>query len=111
VQAVHSAVASDLLVLRVVRAGRQTAAFVSVATSDAEDAASSAASAFLSIQPPDVRSQRLRDRLASLLDRAVTALGDARVAGRTGDDAGLLRLRATLAAVDRDLRAFTAASS
>jgi hypothetical protein len=110
-EAVHAAVGSDLLLLRAFRDGGHTAAFVSVATSDAEDAASSAASTFLSIQPPDEASQRLRDDLSDVLDRAQSALGDARIAGRRGDGAALLELQPRLADVDHDLQAFAEAQA
>src|SRR5947209_16934526 len=89
-QAVHSAVASDLLVLKAVRRKHTTAPYVSVATSQAEDDASSSASTFLSIQPPDDRSKGLRDELSDLLDDAQSALGNARMAARAGDHDDLL---------------------
>jgi hypothetical protein len=110
-EAVHAAVGSDLLLLRAFRAGGHTAAFVSVATSDAEDAASSAASTFLSIQPPDGASRRLRGDLSDLLDRAQSVLGDARIAGRRGDGEALLGLQHRLADIDHDLQAFAEAQA
>jgi len=105
-EAVHSAVASDLVLLVAVERGHTTAAFTSVAASDAEDDASSAASTFLSIQPPDHRSDKLRAELSDLLDDAQSALGDARVAARRHDRVGLLGTRDDLRAVARRLDAF-----
>src|SRR5207302_1595189 len=61
--AVHSAVGSDLLLLQSVEKGHTIAPYVSASTSRAEDAAASAASTFLSIQPPDDKSDQLRDEL------------------------------------------------
>jgi hypothetical protein len=105
-QAVHSALGSDLLLLDAVGSNHTTAAYVSVATSDAEDDASTAASTFLSIQPPDENAQQLRDQLSDLLDRANADLGAARIAGRRGDRDGLLAIRGDLADVDQQLRRF-----
>src|SRR5437763_4264976 len=59
-ESVHSALASDLLVVEAVRRHHPTAPYVSVATSQAEDDGSSASSSFRSIQPPDRRSEHLR---------------------------------------------------
>src|SRR4051794_2933804 len=76
-RAVHSSVASDLLVIDAVRRGHTTAAFVSVATSESEDAASEAISTFSSIQPPDDDSEQLRQDVSQLLNFAEDALSDA----------------------------------
>src|SRR5205085_1618504 len=57
--AVHSAVASDLLVIDAMAKGHTLPPYVSTATSKAEDDGSSAASTFLSIQPPDDKSEQL----------------------------------------------------
>src|SRR4051812_9796677 len=62
-EAIQSAVGSDLLLLDQAVRGRMTAAYVSVATSEAEDDASSAAFSFLSIQPPGTSSEQLRNQL------------------------------------------------
>jgi len=93
---VRSAIESDLLVLEAVQKGRTIATYVSVATSDAEDHASSAGSTFLSIQPPDDDSERLRDDLSKLVTDAEDVLGEARIAGRRGDRDALLFTRAGL---------------
>jgi len=107
-ESVSSAVASELVLLRAVRAGHTTAAYVSTATSHAEDDASSAVSSFLSIQPPDDDSSQLRGELSDLLDTAVSALGDARIAGRRGDTTALLAMEPRLTAARRALDDFTA---
>lgn len=96
IDAVESTIESDLVLLRGVSRGHTTAAYVSVATSDAEDVASSAASSFLSIQPPGSRSQRVRARVADVFDEATSVLGDARIAARRGDRDALLAIRPRL---------------
>ena len=105
-EAVHSAVASDLLVIEAVRDEHTTAPYVSVATSQAEDDASSSASTFLSIQPPDDTSSDVRDELSDLLDEAQSALADARIAGRAGDKDALLESETKLHEVGDKLEAF-----
>jgi len=101
--AVHSAVASDLLVIEAVRRGHTTAAYVSVATSEAEDAGSEAINTFLSIQPPDRASEDLRDDLSKLFTFATDALGRARIVGRRGDRDALLAITDELQAIDAQL--------
>jgi hypothetical protein len=105
-ESVRSSVASDLLVLAAVARRNTTAAYVSVATSRAEDDAAAAASTFASIQPPDDVTTRLRGGLTDLLDEAVSALGETRIAGRRGDHAALLASRDGLADAARRLDAF-----
>ena len=103
---VSSALGSELVLLRAVRAGHTTAAYVSTATSHIEDDASSAVSSFLSMQPPDDKSDQLRERLSDLLDNAVSRLADARIAGRRGDTTALLALEPQLTSVRRALDDF-----
>jgi hypothetical protein len=103
VEAVASAVSSDLLVLRAVRRGSAAAPFVSVATSQAEDDASSASSTFLSVQPPTRGDERVRHELGEAFDAALGDLGDARIAGRRGDKHRLLALRTHLEVIARRL--------
>jgi hypothetical protein len=110
VDSVRSAVRSDLLVLLALQRRHTLAAYVSVATSEAEDSAASAASTFLSIQPPDAASDRMRSRLGDVFDEASSVLGDVRVAGRRGDRAALLasvaQLRSVAGHLDRTAEAF-----
>ena len=89
-EGVHSAVSSDMLLVESVRRRHTTAAFVSVAAAQAEERASSAQASFLSIQPPDEDSDRLRTELSQLLDDALDALAFVRVAGRRDDHRALL---------------------
>jgi hypothetical protein len=107
--AVHSAVASDLVLLRAVRRGHTLAAYVSVATSQAEDDGSSASSSFLSIQPPSQTSTKLRAHLAKVLNDAEDALSAARIAGRAGHTRALLDTSGSLRQVARRLDRFSEA--
>src|SRR4051812_5392730 len=103
-RAVHSAVASDVLVIEAVRRGHTTAAFVSVATSESEDAGSEAISTFSAIQPPDENSEQLRQDVSELLNFADDALSEARIAGRRGDTEALLASEDALQQVDEQLQ-------
>ncbi|HET7929255.1 MAG TPA: hypothetical protein VFM40_06845, partial [Actinomycetota bacterium] len=46
---------------------------------------------FLSIQPPDARSDEVRAELSPLLDRSEAALAEARIAARREEFAALMR--------------------
>src|SRR5947208_579006 len=104
-QAVDSALNSDLLLIEAVSRGHTTAAYVSVASSQAEDSASGAASTFRSIQPPDHRSEVLRPDLGDLREQAENSLADTRIAGRRGDDDTPVSTRPELEQVAQNPRA------
>jgi hypothetical protein len=61
------------------------APYVSIALEQAERDASSVASQFSSIQPPDAASDRLRAQLQPILGRASAALAQLRIDARRGD--------------------------
>ena len=82
--------------------------FISVALSDAEEAAASARRVFLSIQPPDERSDELRDQLSPLLDRSEDALSTARIVARRQDFDALSRTAGELSATAVSLERFIA---
>jgi hypothetical protein len=65
--------------------------FLSVALSDAEAGAASARAVFLSLQPPDARSDEVRAQLSALLDLSEGALSEARIAARRQDFDALMR--------------------
>jgi hypothetical protein len=92
--AVHSSVASDLLLLAATEKGHTTAAYTSLSASQAEDDGSSAASAFLSIQPPTDATARVRHRAEALFSEAESVLADIRIAARRGDHERLRALQA-----------------
>jgi len=104
-RAVHSSVASDLLLIDAVRRGHTFAPFVSTSTSQAEDEASDAANTFLGIQPPDDDTEQLRSDFSEVLNRAEDALSSARIAARRGDNDALLATQPQLQAVDEVLQA------
>jgi hypothetical protein len=80
--------------------------FVSVSLDEAEGDGTEAQSTFESIQPPNARSDRLRDQLTDLLDDATSALGDARIAARRVDHDALAAQRRPLAEAANGLEAF-----
>jgi hypothetical protein len=82
--------------------------FISVSLSDAERAAASARATFLSIQPPDARSDEVRAQLSALLDRSEAALSSARIAARRQDFNALRRTGGELSAAADDLEGFIA---
>jgi hypothetical protein len=61
------------------------APYLAVLVSDAENSASGAQTTFDSVQPPNDKSDNLRNDLDPLLTRAVDALSQARIAARRAD--------------------------
>jgi hypothetical protein len=84
---------------------------LSVVLADAESDAAGARGIFESIQPPDARSDALRTQLDPMLDRAVDGLSRLRITVRRGEISSLPRVAQPLAAVSRDLEAFSNAHS
>lgn len=82
--------------------------FVSVGLSDAEAGAASTRAVFLSLQPPDARSDGVREELSHLLDRSDDALSRARIAARRGDLGALTRSADELSATATSLERFIA---
>jgi hypothetical protein len=85
------------------------APFLSVLLSEAEDEATNAQGTFESVQPPNERSDRLRDRLDALLTRATDALSEARIAARRADFDEVARQARPLARSSRELNRFVEA--
>jgi hypothetical protein len=81
-----------------------------VALADVERAAASARAVFLSIQPPDARSDEVRAQLSVLLDRSQAAISSARIAARRQDFDALRRyadeLSSAAASLDRFIARF-----
>ena len=95
------------------RLGAQTARrddafapYLAVLLSNAEDEASGAQTTFDSVQPPNDRSDNLRDDLDPLLTRAVDALSQARIAARRADFDELAKQARPLARSARALNRF-----
>jgi hypothetical protein len=105
-ETVLSSVRTASLAVDVAERDRAFPPYVSVVLSDAEDDAGGAVSTFDSIQPPGRSSDRLRDQLGDLLDRAESALSAARIAARRIDDDALAAQAAPLDEVATDLEAF-----
>jgi hypothetical protein len=82
------------------------APFLAVLVSNAEDEASSAQTTFDSVQPPNDRSDNLRDDLDPLLTRAVDALSQARIAARRADFDEVAKQEPKLAKSARELDRF-----
>lgn len=105
----RSAVATASLAVRVARTGHGFPPYVSVVIADAERDATGVQGAFDSIQPPDHRSDELRSQLDDLLDPAVAAISDLRIAARRGDVASLIQMAASLEKLSDQLDAFAEA--
>ena len=107
--AAHSAVETARLAAETAAADDAFAPYLSVLISETEEDASSVQGTFDSIQPPDDRSDKLREQLDALLSRAVSGLADLRVAVKRGELQDLERLAAPLAEVSKGLDAFAEA--
>jgi hypothetical protein len=84
-EAAVSALRTAVLASRVAAEGGSFPPTVSIVLSEAEGEAIGARDAFVSIQPPDARSDRLRDELVRILDEAVGGLADLRIAARRAE--------------------------
>jgi hypothetical protein len=82
------------------------AAFVTTMLDEAEDDASSASSTFDSIQPPDERSQQLSASLEGIVEPAVKAITELRIAARGGHTGEFGEQKASLAKATEDLDVF-----
>jgi hypothetical protein len=80
-----SAAQSALFVAEMAERGRVTAAYTSVTLTDAESDASGAQAAFDSIQPPDSRSDAVRDHLDPSLADVVGTIASMRIVARRGE--------------------------
>ena len=101
--AMVSALASGQLAAQLGLQGKSFSAFTDGNVTDAENDASSVDSTFSSRQPPDARSDALRQTMDQALSDATSALTDLRVAVRMGDRA---QVRKALAEVSKSLKTF-----
>jgi hypothetical protein len=85
------------------------APYLSVTIAEAEDDATSIQGAFDSIQPPDQRSDQLRDELDALLSSAVSTISEMRIAARRADFAAAERMARSLSDISDRLDAFARA--
>ena len=80
----RSSVATARLLAETASEGKTFGGYASASASESEDALSATIGTFDSIQPPNSRSQELRDDLDSLLQDALTHVTDVRIAARRG---------------------------
>jgi hypothetical protein len=80
-----AAVQTAVLTAEMATRGRTTAAYTSVTLADAESEGTGAQSSFDSIQPPDSRSDSLRDELDAILSDIVDTLSSMRITARRGE--------------------------
>ena len=103
--AMGSDLASGQLAAQLGLRGKSFSAFTDGNVTDAENDASSVDSTFSSRQPPDARSDALRQTMDQALSDATSALTDLRVAVRMDDRA---QVRTALAEVGTSLKTFDA---
>ena len=101
--AMGSDLASGQLAAQLGLRGKSFSAFTDGNVTDAENDASSVDSTFSSRQPPDARSDALRQTMDQALSDATSALTDLRVAVRMDDRA---QVRKALAEVSMSLKTF-----
>ena len=105
-ESVLSSVQTARVVARVGTDGDAFGPYVSVVLSESETGATQAQGVFDGIQPPDARSDAVRDRLGHLLDRSVDTLSQLRIAARRGELDQLAREARPLRALAADLQDF-----
>jgi hypothetical protein len=103
--AMASDLASGQLAAQLGLRGSSFPALTDGSVTDAEDDADSVNSTFTSRQPPDARSDALRQKMLQALSDGTSALTDLRVAVRMGDRT---QVRKALAEVGKSLKTFGA---
>lgn len=103
--AMVSALASGQLAAQLGLRGNSFSTFTDGNVTDAENDADSVNSTFTSRQPPDARSDALRQKMMQALSDGTGALTDLRVAVRMGDRA---QVRKALAEVGKSIKTFNA---
>lgn len=103
--AMVSALASGQLAAQLGLRGNSFSMFTDGNVTDAENDADSVNSTFTSRQPPDARSDALRQKMMQALSDGTGALTDLRVAVRMGDRA---QVRKALAEVGKSIKTFNA---
>jgi len=101
-----SPVATGQLLAELGGRGNLLGPFAKTATTAALDEAEAIQSGFHQVQPPDRRSNRLRNELDPLLQRATDELVDLRIAARKGDLEALGRFERPLARLASRLQRF-----
>jgi hypothetical protein len=105
-ESVLSSVQTARVVARVGTDGDAFGPYVSVVLSESETGAAKAQGVFDGIQPPDPRSDAVRDRLGRLLDRSADTLSRLRITARRGELDRLAREARPLRALAAELQDF-----
>lgn len=106
VRSVTSSVETTRMAIDSALGSEGTAAYLSRTISDAEEEAAGAEGSFATIQPPDARSDALREEVSPLLSSASDLVEDARIAMRRSDIAALSELAGELAKAAQKLHDF-----
>jgi hypothetical protein len=101
-----SPVATGQLLAQLGREGNLLGPFAKTATTGTLDEADAIQSGFDQVQPPDRRSNKLRNELDQLLQGATDELVDLRIAARKGDLEALGRFERPLARLAARLQRF-----
>jgi hypothetical protein len=105
-QAAASAVSTSSLAARIVQKRAAFATYVAVVLDDAERDATGVESTFTSLQPPDRRSDRLREQLGGVLGDVVDAISAMRIAARRDEWDRVLRIARRLPGLQASLQSF-----
>jgi hypothetical protein len=105
-ETVRSAVETATITVDAARDDRYLGTTLDVVLGEAEDDASGAEETFRAIQPKGRGSDDVRDELVGLLDDAVAALEQSRIAARRGDRPALFAQTSDLRAASDALDAF-----
>ncbi len=108
-KAVVSAVETARLAVSAAARDRAYGRYLGQVLAEAEKDATAAQGTFDAIQPPDRRTDRLREELDGLLTPTLSSLADLRIAARRGDLVDLPRLAAPLAGLSKRLDDFAQA--
>ena len=105
-ESVLSSVQNARLAARVGTRGDAFGPYVSVLLSESDKGVGKAQGVFDSVQPPDTRSDAVRDRLGELLTRSSDAVSRLRITARRGELDRLERQARPLRRLAADLREF-----
>jgi hypothetical protein len=105
-EAALSAVSTTMLAARIGTDGKAWGTYLSVVISEQEDDLAGAQGTFASVQPPDARSDALRQQLDDILQPALAHVTDVRLSVRRGRLSELADVAAPLAGDQSRLRAF-----
>jgi hypothetical protein len=107
-EAALSAVSTTMLAAETGTDGKAWGTYLSVLISAQEDEIAGVQDTFASVQPPDARSDALRQQLVDILDPAVAHVTDVRITVRRGRLDDLAEVAEPLAEDQTRLRAFLA---